>query len=491
MRARSVRAGLGLVCVVALVLVAGCRPAPRFDPPAGPIGRLHHEGRWLVDASGRVVQLHGTNFVQKFPPVAPAAVGFDTDDARFLREQGFNVVRLGVVFGAVMPEPGVIDQAYVDSYAQTVRDLARERIYTLVDWHQDGFGPLVHGNGFPEWATLTDGLPNPPDPFPTYYATNPALQRAFDNFWANTPGPDGVPLQEHYATAVREVAAAVADEPYVLGYDTMNEPWPGAEWLPCLTGCPELEAERLAPFNARMTAAIRAVDSDGIVFAEPFVLFNFGQADTTVGGAGAPANGLSFHVYATTPDEDEAVMDRAIASSEGTGAGLLATEWGATTDPATIDRLTGDFDTRLLPWIFWTYEHIIVRTDLPPTADNVRGPVLDALARPYAMTTNGTPTSYSFDRTTGELSYRWSTTRPGLRASSSGDVAEAGAGHGGGLPSAIVMPPRAYPDGYTATVTGGTVVSKRCASVLLVRNAPGAASVQVQVTRDGSCGPHH
>ena len=66
-------------------------------------------------------------------------------------------------------------------------------------------------------------------PFPTYYLTNPALQRAFDNFWLNKPGPDGVPLQTHYAEAVHAVAASVHDEDYVLGYDTFNEPWPGAD----------------------------------------------------------------------------------------------------------------------------------------------------------------------------------------------------------------------------------------------------------------------
>ena len=59
------------------------------------------------------------------------------------------------------------------------------------------------GNGMPAWATLTDGLPNPDAPFPTYYIQNPALQRAFDNFWANKAGPDGVPLQTHYAEAMR------------------------------------------------------------------------------------------------------------------------------------------------------------------------------------------------------------------------------------------------------------------------------------------------
>src|SRR5262249_40039178 len=156
-----------------------------------------------------------------------------------------NVVRLGVVFGAVMPAPGELDDSYVQSIAETARVLASEGVYVLLDFHQDGYGPAVHGNGFPEWATLTDALPNPPDPFPTYYVTNPALQRAFDNFWENRPGPDGVPLQTNYAAAVRAVAAAVASEPLVLGYDSMNEPWSGAVYAPCFTGCPDIESARL------------------------------------------------------------------------------------------------------------------------------------------------------------------------------------------------------------------------------------------------------
>ena len=91
-----------------------------------------------------------------------------------------------------MPEPGVIDDAYVASLAETTRLLAAEGVYVLLDAHQDGFGPLVNGNGFPDWATLTDGLPNPPAEFPAYYIENPALQRAFDS-GPTGPGPTGSP----------------------------------------------------------------------------------------------------------------------------------------------------------------------------------------------------------------------------------------------------------------------------------------------------------
>lgn len=471
-------ASAAAAAILALV-TAACSDAPdatSVDPAAaaGPVGTLSHQGRWFTDETGRVVLLHGTNFVQKFPPIAPAAAGFGEDDVAYLAEQGFNALRLGAVFGAIMPEPGRIDQAYVDSVAETARLLARHGIYVQLDFHQDGFGPYTYGNGFPEWATLTDGLPNPPDPFPTYYVTNHAMQRAFDNFWDNVPGPDGVPLQEHYAAAVRAVATAVAGEPRVLGYDLMNEPWPGSVYESCLTGCPDIEQARLVPFGERMTAAIRAVDQDHFVFSEPWVLFNFGQTRTSLSGIGAPASGLSFHVYGTAPRFDEATVDNAIASD--TGDALLITEFGATRDVATIERLTGVFDDRLVPWLFWTWDEDMIRdVKLPPTPDNVHGEVVAALARPYASATSGTPASFAYDPATRVLDYAWTTTRP------DGSPAPAD------LPTTIVLPGAAYGTGWTATVSGGRVVSPPCGRVLAVLQDASATRVDVRVTPDASC----
>jgi endoglycosylceramidase len=475
--------GIGLVATVAATLLAafgtsGCSDAP---PPvdaaaaAGPVGVLGHDGRWLTDETGRVTLLHGVNFVQKFPPVPPSEAGFGADDAAFLQQQGFNVVRLGAVFGAIMPSPGAIDTHYVESIAETTRQLAAQGVYVLLDFHQDGYGPYVHGNGFPDWATLTDGLPNPVVDFPVYYVSNPALQRAFDNFWENRPGPDGVPLQEHYATALRAVAAAVADVPLVLGYDLINEPWPGTVYESCLTGCPDIEQARLAPFGARMTAAIRAVDTQHLVFSEPWVLFNFGQTGTSLSGIGAPASALSFHVYALTPALDAAVVDNGIAASAH-GDAIVVTEFGATTDTDQVTRLTDDMDTRLVPWIFWSWDgQVIIDKGAAPTADNIRQPVLHALARPYASATNGTPASFVYDPVAAALDYTWSTTRPDGSAAPDD------------LPTTIVLPPSAYGAGYAVEATGGSVVSGPCAATLVVANEPGAGSVEVRVSADSSC----
>ena len=436
---------------------------------------LSHQGRWFTDETGRVVLLHGTNFVQKFPPIAPAEAGFGADDAAYIKQQGFNVVRLGAVFGSIMPAPGEIDQAYVTAIAETTRVLARAGVYVLLDFHQDGYGPYVHGNGFPEWATLTDGLPNPPERFPAYYVTNPALQRAFDNFWENRPGPDGVPLQEHYATAVAAIAAAVANEPLVLGYDLINEPWPGTVYESCLTGCPDIEQARLVPFGQRMAAAIRAVDPVHFLFSEPFVLFNFGQSQTSLSGIGAPASGLSFHVYALSAALDVAVIENGIAAS-ARGDAILVTEFGATNSTDSIRRLTREMDTRFVPWIFWTWdEHLIIDKRQPPTPDNVRTEVLEALARPYASATSGTPASFAYDPEARVLEYSWTTTRPD------------GSAAPGGLPTTIVLPPSAYGSGYAAVVEGGRVLSEACAPTLVVANDAGAAAVAVRVEPAAAC----
>jgi endoglycosylceramidase len=75
-------------------------PSPGLASPLNHGGQLGHAGRWITDASGRVIILHRTNMVYKLAPYYPAAAGFDADDAAFLRSIGFNAVRVGVLWQA-------------------------------------------------------------------------------------------------------------------------------------------------------------------------------------------------------------------------------------------------------------------------------------------------------------------------------------------------------------------------------------------------------
>jgi endoglycosylceramidase len=95
----------------------------------------------------------------------------------------------------------------------------------------------------------------------------PALQRAFDHFWANDPGPGGVGLQDRYPAAWAHVAGRFRATPSVLGYELLNEPWPGTLWAQCANpvGCPVFDA-MLAAFTRRTMAAIRRVDRHTLIW---------------------------------------------------------------------------------------------------------------------------------------------------------------------------------------------------------------------------------
>src|SRR2546426_8690959 len=104
----AARRTLGLAAAAA-ALVLCLTPTAR----AAPVGPLGQKGRWITDADGRAVILHGVNMVFKKAPYYPAAAGFDADDARFLKDQGLDAVRLGVIYRAVEPTPGSYDDAYL------------------------------------------------------------------------------------------------------------------------------------------------------------------------------------------------------------------------------------------------------------------------------------------------------------------------------------------------------------------------------------------
>ena len=116
------RRRVALVLVAAGVALAGLLPARAAGLPP-----LSHQGRWLTDRQGRVVILHGS-------PVGgvqgQAAAGYDTDDARFLADNGFNAMRLSVFDWE--PSPGVYDDADLDGFRTFVDELDGAGVYSLL-----------------------------------------------------------------------------------------------------------------------------------------------------------------------------------------------------------------------------------------------------------------------------------------------------------------------------------------------------------------------
>jgi endoglycosylceramidase len=486
----------GLIASVVLLWVAPAAAQPR--PPLG------HAGRWITDADGRVVILHGVNMVYKVPPYAPDAAGFGADDAAFLRDHGFDSVRLGVLHVAVEPQPGVYDDAYLARIASTVHILGEYGIYSLLDFHQDMYNERFQGEGEPAWSVQDDGLPAvPQEGFPGNYIVMPALDRAYDHFWQNSPGPGGPGLQDRYAAAWRHVAAFFRGSRYVMGDDLFNEPWPGSQWPMCASpeGCPIFDQVFLAPFMHKVIAAVHAADPRVVTYYEPNVLFDFG-ANTWIGKPGGANSGMSFHDYCIAGNfglpqsglggtgcdtAEKLVFQNADAHAQRTGDALLLTEFGGTDDLAVIQRLVDDADQHMVGWEYWAYcgcqdptggpqaESLVNDPSKPPTGSNVRWAKLAVLERPYPQAVAGTPTSFSYDPTTDVFRLSYSI----RRASGSGSFPAHSE-------TDIYVAPVHYPAGYSVQVTGATPISPAGARVLRLTSCAGARTISVRIAPGGA-----
>jgi endoglycosylceramidase len=496
---------VGLLVLLA-ALFAGSGPnAVLADAPSGtPLG---HAGRWITDADGRVVILHGWNMVYKVGSYRPEDAGFGDDDARFLAENGFNTVRLGVIYKGVEPTAGVYDDAYLDSIARTESILAAHGIFSLLDFHQDMYNERFQGEGFPDWAVVGDAATLPAEPkvgFPGNYLEMPALNRAYDHFWLNDLAADGRTLQDAYAAAWRHVAGRFDDNSHVLGYNLFNEPWPGSQYPSCTStaGCPVFDQQFLQPFSERVIAAIRQADPATLAWYAPLLTFDFG-ADTSHGDTGDSHAGFAFNMYclaelggavadlgpATGPECETGyglTLDNAEQQSVETGDALLMTEFAATNKLDIVKRVVELADERMISWQQWHYcacddpttsgpgiQAVVGDAAQPPTGANVNEEKLRISSRPYPQAVAGTPESFGFDYDTKEFHLDYST----ARADGSGNFPA-------GSQTQIFVPPVHYPDGYAVDVQGAQVTSAPGASLLTLESC-GTGPVTATVTPTG------
>ena len=463
---------------------------PRLPKPP-----LRNNGRWIVDSDGRVVIVHGVNMINKMPPAyTPEAAGFTEEDAQLLAANGLNVVRVGVIYSAVEPQPGTYDDTYLQSIKGTVEMLAVHGISSLIDFHQDGWGPAFSCEGFPEWATLTDGNPiGIGENFPALLRT-PACMAAFGNLWRNTP-VQGIGLQDRFAAAWAYAAEKLKGAPGILGWEILNEPWPGN-----LLEHPAEAHAALREFTNKVVEAIREQDQDHMIWYEPWVLFDWG-IPTGMGKIEdrivPPRIGFAFHNYIPYPQEIpfpeiyDLGWDNAIRYSEHTEAALLATEFGAdigTTDApaaAAIQAQMNSIDGKMLPAIYWAYWNrtpykivkpfsgqpvpsapmgIVYELDSPRVPPNLNEESLLALTRPYPMFIAGTPLSWSFDPDTRVFDFTY-VSDPALGS----NVTE------------IFVPDRQYPNGFTFSATGPVVDASKEPQALLVKASGPTQTVQVSI----------
>ena len=290
----------------------------------------------------------------QFPTTFPLTEG----DAQLIADVGWNVVRLLVSWSRIEPEPGRYDDAYLEQVRAAVRLFARHGIRSIVDFHQDAWGPTLAArpgevcaagqepafgwDGAPGWATLDGGAPR--CMIAGVRELSPAVRAAFAAFWADQPGPGGVGVRTRYAAMVGHVAGRFAHEPAVAGYEVMNEP--NAFGATELQGLSDLYAATVAAIRAAETRAAktRAGAFAHLVFFEPSILWS--DTDLGVPPPFPHDGGVVFapHIYRgglTSGPVQRSDFERARrdAATFG-GVPVLVGEWGSgperAEDPADV-----------------------------------------------------------------------------------------------------------------------------------------------------------
>jgi endoglycosylceramidase len=298
---------------------------------------------------------------------------------------------------------------------------------------------------------------------------------------------------DRYADAWRHVARRFRSSGRVLGYDLLNEPWPGTVWQPCINpeGCPQFDTGPLAAMTRKATRAIRDVDRRHTVWQEPNVLFDFG-ADTNLPRIGSNS-GFSFHAYCldnsapSCPTTEARVFDNADRHAQETGRALMLTEFGATNDRPRVEHIVDLADQHMVSWMWWAYcgcddpttsgpgnlQAIVKDPAKPPRGSNVLHRKLALIDRPYPQAVAGTPTSFGYDRAANTFSLTYRTKSPdGKRL-------------GRKRMTRVYVPRSHYPHGYAVNVRGARVIRNTRGRYLLLKRDAGASTVSLTVSATG------
>jgi len=496
-------------------------------------------GGRFVDHEGRHMILHGVNVGEKHPPYVS---WHEPDDFARMREWGFNCVRLLTLWAAVEPECGRYDETYLVRLDERIAWAKEHGLFIVLDMHQDLWGEKAGwGDGAPEWATLDQGRPHRRGRvWSDAYWMSQAVQTAFDSFWANAPGPDGVGIQERFALAWRHLAERYADEPAIVGFDLLNEPFIGSPILMAALGLAphagkvlstekgqaltlfdlsrllsdhtsrsqvierlkDIEVYRalmeaaapafqtfergpLATMYQRVAGAIREVDRRHVLFLEPSVSSSAGVPSVLGPVAGSdgrpdPYQAIAPHAYdivVDTPDAYKANEGRLALTLDHHAA--LAARWGAPLFVGEWGAFYGSSEAGPVARAYMRLFEAHLASDTYwsfSRRDFNRAAYFRLLQRPYPMAVAGTLLQYSFDADKRVLRCRWRETP---------DI---------GAPTLVYLPASWYPDGWDARCEPECLgfdtepVRPGCPNVFLRIPASGRPQDRTLVVRPGPSG---
>ncbi|MFX1286819.1 MAG: cellulase family glycosylhydrolase [Promethearchaeota archaeon] len=276
---------------------------------------LKIEKNWFFDEFGRKILLRGVNLSgsAKMPRIPDGSTHIKTDfhdhrevsfvgrpfplkDAKEhfsrIKHWGFNTIRFVVTWEAIEhANPKDYDKEYL-SYFQDLLTIAGEeyKFHIIIDPHQDAWSRLSGGDGAPGWTFEKIGLDytkfdasegaivmqyrfdsSQPKSYESMSWSNNLIRCVNGTMWTIFFGGEDFAssckintmnaqeyLQEHFIRAFRELARYIKDNPYLIGFSTLNEP--GKGWIGQLVDGSDMDVSEIigyafTPFDSMLLAA--------------------------------------------------------------------------------------------------------------------------------------------------------------------------------------------------------------------------------------------
>lgn len=264
------------------------------------------EDNWFKDKYGRYVIFRGINFAQrtKLPPYLPLLrvhvktasceelqeeISKRQKDLTLLKDLGFNIVRLLVIWKAIEPSANQKLELLPDGekYLRLVKKIIdhlyyKLGIYTIIDFHQDIAHENFGGDGFPDWTIKNDVyyflykmyyyFLEPEQVKKVWfvkYSTNMLVRRTLKDFWENRV-INNIPVRTHFEKTVLQAVTFFSHSnndrrhPGILGYELFNEPYQ----VNSITKR-EFETNHLNRLYSSIIEKMKIVDSKSFIFIEP------------------------------------------------------------------------------------------------------------------------------------------------------------------------------------------------------------------------------
>jgi len=211
--------------------------------------KLYVDGTVIKDGFGNVIRLQGFNV---------RVEDIDEEGMRWIKNKGFNSIRIVFYWFCVEPIEGVYDSEYLRNLDDILYWCERYHICAILDFHQwqwsTYFTYYSVGVGFPDWLVSKGGYANSAD----------GLRQCATDFFTKTGY--GVTMRQKYMDFWKFIVNRYKQNQYLWAYEPINEPLVAHEVSYSTTVADSV----MDMYENDFTPTIRQIDADTIIIYHHF-----------------------------------------------------------------------------------------------------------------------------------------------------------------------------------------------------------------------------